>query len=86
MRQLQNVHHLILSEDPELIKAVQKIARAEKQTRVSREKLSKACDLSIETFKKIFAPKEDKWSQEYKGLLARFSDVRAKPRSEIQSI
>ena len=72
LRQLQNVHDLILSEDPELIKAVQKIARAEKQTRVLREKLSEACELSTETFKKIFAPKEDKWSKEYKGLLARF--------------
>ena len=74
LRQLQDVHHLILSEDPELIKAVQKIARAEKQTRVSREKLNKACDLSTETFKKIFAPKEDKWSQEYKELRSRFSN------------
>lgn len=72
LRQLQNVHHLILSEDPEFIKAVQKIARGDRNIRVQREKLREACELSIEIFKKIFAPKEDKWSQAYKGLCTRF--------------
>ena len=73
MQQLQKVHHLILSEDKEFIKEVVKIARAEKRVRVQRDSLNKAADETIKTFKKIFAPKEDKYSKEYKELRTRFA-------------
>ena len=73
LQQLQKVHHLILSEDKEFITEVVKIARAEKQVRVQRDNLNKAADVTIDTFKKIFAPKEDRYSTEYKELRKRFA-------------
>lgn len=72
MPQMQKVHHLILSEDPEFIKEVQKIANAAKRNKVQRENLQKACQLSEETVKKIFAPKEDKYDEKYRELRKRF--------------
>ena len=72
MQQLQKVHHLILSEDEDFIKEVVKIARTEKRVRVQRDSLNKAADVTIDTFKKIFAPKEDKHATEYKELCKRF--------------
>ena len=72
LQQMQKVHQLLLSEDPEFIKAVQKIAKAEKRNKVMRANLNKAADLTLETFKKIFAPKEDKYSKEYKDVRSRF--------------
>lgn len=73
MQQLQKVHHLILSEDEAFIKEIVKIARTEEQVRVQRDKLNKAADLTIDNFKKIFARKEDKYSQEYRDLKKRFT-------------
>ena len=72
LKQMQNVHHLILSENIEFIAAVQKIADVENRVRAERDRLSAACEQLIETFKKIFAPKEDKYSKAYKDTLKRF--------------
>ena len=72
MQQLQRVHRLILSKDTDFIEAVIKIARKEERSREKRALLVKANNVSFETFKKIFAPKEDKDSTAFRDLCERF--------------
>lgn len=72
MQQLQKIHHLLLSEEEDFIKAVVKIAKTEKRVRQQKNGLQAAADKTVKTFKKIFAPKESDYSDTYKKLVASF--------------
>ena len=84
MQQLQKVHALLLSEDEDFIKEVVKIAKTEKRIRKQKAGIQAAADKTVNTFKKIFAPKESDYSETFKKLRSRFSDF-VKAREGFES-
>lgn len=75
MKQLQDLHKNLLNEEKDFIRGVVKIANTERKVRKERQRLSDATDETFKQFKKIFAPKEDKYSQEFKDMRASFTDL-----------
>lgn len=74
MRQLQQVHQLILDEDESFIQACLEADRAEKEQQAQRDEFQKAIDDCVKLFKKTYAPQEDKWSPAFRAMRKRFRD------------
>lgn len=74
MRQLQQVHQLILDADADFIQACLEASRIEKERKAQENAFEEAVDRCQTLFKKTYAPQEDKYSPAYGGMRGRFRD------------
>ena len=72
MRQLQQVHQLILDADADFIGECLDAARAEKEIEAQKNAFQEAVDRCEAAFKKAYAPQEGEWSDVFRDMRKRF--------------
>ena len=74
MRQLRQVHQLILDKDADFIGECLDAARAAKEQEAQENAFQEAVDRCEKAFKKAYAPQEQEWSDAFRDMRKRFRD------------
>jgi len=74
MKQLRELHSLILNQDAAFLEACRDAVKAVKAQKSLSENFEEAIETCNKVFKKTYAPQEDKWSSPYRAMRKRFAE------------